>query len=229
MAALRLQKEYKNILKDPVTGLVAHPSPSNVLDWHYVLQGAQGTDYEGGYYHGKIVFPEQYPFKPPAIMMITPSGRFYPNMRLCLSMSDFHPETWNPMWSVSTILTGLMSFMYDDVATTGSMHASSSERKRLAKESVNFNLKSPTFRKVFPDLVVELERIKQRALEEGVKHAKDGNRHGDTCSENQEGDQMGKLGHSAYGTQGNGASFGSVALIFVLLAVALIPVSQIWS
>jgi hypothetical protein len=21
-------------------------------------------------------------------------------------MSDFHPETWNPMWSVSSILTG---------------------------------------------------------------------------------------------------------------------------
>jgi len=31
--------------------------------------------------------------------------------RLCLSISDFHPDTWNPAWSVSTILTGLLSFM----------------------------------------------------------------------------------------------------------------------
>jgi len=32
-------------------------------------------------------------------------------LRLCLSISDFHPDTWNPAWSVSTILTGLLSFM----------------------------------------------------------------------------------------------------------------------
>jgi len=31
--------------------------------------------------------------------------------RLCLSISDFHPDTWNPAWSVSTILTGMLSFM----------------------------------------------------------------------------------------------------------------------
>ena len=65
----------------------------------------------GGYYHGKLVFPKEYPFKPPRIMMITPNGRFQTNTRLCLSISDFHPDTWNPAWSVSTILTGLLSFM----------------------------------------------------------------------------------------------------------------------
>ena len=29
--------------------------------------------------------------------MLTPNGRFKVATRLCLSMSDFHPETWNPM------------------------------------------------------------------------------------------------------------------------------------
>ena len=43
--------------------------------------------------------------------MITPNGRFATNKRLCLSISDFHPDTWNPAWSVATILTGLLSFM----------------------------------------------------------------------------------------------------------------------
>ena len=43
--------------------------------------------------------------------MITPNGRFQTNTRLCLSISDFHPDTWNPAWSVATILTGLLSFM----------------------------------------------------------------------------------------------------------------------
>lgn len=57
------------------------------------------------------MFPKEYPFKPPRIIMITPNGRFQTNTRLCLSISDFHPDTWNPAWSVSTILTGLLSFM----------------------------------------------------------------------------------------------------------------------
>jgi hypothetical protein len=49
--------------------------------------------------------------QPPSVVMLTPSGRFDVNKKICLSMSDFHPETWNPMWSVSTILVGLLSFM----------------------------------------------------------------------------------------------------------------------
>jgi ubiquitin-conjugating enzyme E2 J2 len=43
--------------------------------------------------------------------MTTPSGRFQPDTRLCLTMSDFHPSLWNPSWSVATILNGLLSFM----------------------------------------------------------------------------------------------------------------------
>lgn len=76
-----------------------------------MVAGPEDTPYEGGYYHGKLVFPGDFPFKPPAIYMITPNGRFRTNRKLCLSISDFHPDTWNPAWSVSTILTGLLSFM----------------------------------------------------------------------------------------------------------------------
>lgn len=78
---------------------------------HYVVQGPDDSPYAGGFYHGRLVFPTEYPFRPPTIYMITPSGRFKTNIRLCLSISDFHPDTWNPAWSVSTILTGLLSFM----------------------------------------------------------------------------------------------------------------------
>lgn len=158
-ATLRLQKEYKALLRGPVPDVQAHPSPSNILEWHYVLQGGGESPYEGGFYHGKIMFPEQYPFKPPAICMITPNGRFTPNTRLCLSMSDFHPESWNPMWSVSTILAGLLSFMVEEVATTGSITISKEERKRLAHESVTWNLSRPLFHKMFPSLVPKLQAI----------------------------------------------------------------------
>jgi ubiquitin-protein ligase len=37
------------------------------LSRHYVVTGAPDTPYEGGYYHGKLVFPPDFPFRPPAI------------------------------------------------------------------------------------------------------------------------------------------------------------------
>ena len=79
-----------------------------------MVAGPENSPYEGGYYHGKLIFPQQYPFKPPSILMMTPNGRFKCNVRLCLSISDFHPESWIPSWSTSTILTGLLSFMVSD-------------------------------------------------------------------------------------------------------------------
>ncbi|XP_035163167.1 ubiquitin-conjugating enzyme E2 J2 isoform X4 [Callithrix jacchus] len=91
---------------------------------HYVVRGPEMTPYEGGYYHGKLIFPREFPFKPPSIYMITPNGRFKCNTRLCLSITDFHPDTWNPAWSVSTILTGLLSFMVEKGPTLGSIETS---------------------------------------------------------------------------------------------------------
>ena len=95
----RLQKEYLNIQKHPVDHIHAVPNEANLLEWHYVIEGPKDSPYAGGYYWGVIKFPSEYPYKPPSILMITKSGRFQINTRLCLSMSDFHPETWNPMWS----------------------------------------------------------------------------------------------------------------------------------
>ena len=81
------------------------------------------------------MFPPNYPFAPPAIRMHTPSGRFQPSQRLCLSISDFHPRSFNPAWEVSTILIGLLSFMTSDEMTTGSVSASEAERKYHAARS----------------------------------------------------------------------------------------------
>jgi len=67
--------------------------------------------------------------------MHTPSGRFQPSTRLCLSISDFHPKSFNPAWEVSTILIGLMSFMTSEEMTTGSLGRGEGERRWLAARS----------------------------------------------------------------------------------------------
>lgn len=67
--------------------------------------------------------------------MHTPSGRFQPSTRLCLSISDFHPKSFNPAWEVSTILIGLLSFMTSDEMTTGSVSSTEAKRRVYAAQS----------------------------------------------------------------------------------------------
>lgn len=162
----RLQKEYKAFLKEPPPNIQAHPSPNNLLEWHYALEGAKGTDYEGGVYHGKVTFPADYPFKPPSIVMLTASGRFAVNTKLCLSMTDFHPESWNPMWSVGTILNGLLSFMYENNITTGSISSTKADKRRFAATSLEQNLRSPLFRKLFPEWAEEHQKRQKEYQEQ---------------------------------------------------------------
>lgn len=90
----RLTKELKSLKKDPIESpkIIVAPNESNILEMHYVIEGGEKTPYHDGIYWGKLIFPKEYPLKPPSVIMLTPSGRFHPNRRLCLSMSDFHPE-----------------------------------------------------------------------------------------------------------------------------------------
>ena len=140
LATKRLQRELKALHKNPLSNpkITAMPNENNILEWHYVLEGTTDdpkSPYKGGIYHGKLIFPKEYPYKPPGVIMCTPNGRFKPNRRLCLSMSDFHPESWNPMWSISTILMGLYSFMMDNKPTTGSIETSIAMKRKQAEHS----------------------------------------------------------------------------------------------
>ena len=83
-------------MQEPVANVEARPDPSNILEWHFVIQGAPGTPYEGGVYHGKLLFPPDYPYKPPGIFFVTPSGRFKPYVKICFSFTDYHPGKRRP-------------------------------------------------------------------------------------------------------------------------------------
>jgi len=50
------------------------------------MKGAADGPYAGGVYMGKLKFPPEYPWKPPSVLMCTPSGRFDTGKRICLSI-----------------------------------------------------------------------------------------------------------------------------------------------
>jgi ubiquitin-conjugating enzyme E2 J2 len=155
-AIARLNREFALFQRSNNPQFIARPSESSTLIWHYVLFNLpRESAYYGGQYHGKLVFPREYPLKPPSIYMITPSGRFEINKRLCLSMSDYHPETWNPSWRVETILLGLVSFMLDesDPMTAGGLNESRYQRQIDARLSFFRNRKNREFRELFPELI----------------------------------------------------------------------------
>lgn len=81
LSAKRLRKELSLLNSDPIPDCIARPLEENILEWRFVIRGSVATDYEGGYYHGKLKFPHEYPYKPPSILFITPNGRFALNTR----------------------------------------------------------------------------------------------------------------------------------------------------
>ena len=102
---------------------------------------------------------ESLPMKPPSVIMLTPSGRFECGQRICLTISDWHPESWNPVWKVESIVMGLLSFMLSEEGAVGTISKTPAERKAFAKASLDWNLKknpSGQFAKIFDSHYVRL-------------------------------------------------------------------------
>ena len=91
---------------------------------------------QGGIYQGRILMPAEYPFKPPAFVMLTPSGRFETGTKICLSISSHHPESWQPSWSVRSALVALIAFMQTPGSgALGSLDHPAHLRQQMAAES----------------------------------------------------------------------------------------------
>jgi len=221
----RLTREYVALREATPPFILAKPLETNILEWHYVIIGPPDTPYEGGQYHGKLIFPSEYPYKPPSIWMLTPSGRFQTNARLCLTMSDFHPSLWNPAWSVSTILNGLLSFMATDESTTGSIRSSTFERRLLAIRSQMCNRRSEVFREVWPELCEEeldvgkeKEREKILTLQEQQQQEQE-QREGLGGRSGEDGENVGRMAAGTAGFLSGIMKWGMVAVLcgFLLL------------
>ena len=165
-ALSRLKKEYESIQRESIPNAIAVPDPKNWLRWHYTVFDLDGP-FLGGVYYGELKFPMNYPMGPPSIIMHTPNGRFIPDKKICTSMSDYHPESWSPIWKVSTIITGLISFMQDNEQSTGCEVTSNSHKASLAKQSLEWNLRNQSFNEIFQDYLEQI-RPKPKPKEDQV-------------------------------------------------------------
>jgi len=185
----RIQADIRELALDPSDRYYAHPLEHDMFEWHFTVRGADDTDFEGGIYHGRILLPPEYPFKPPHILFLTPSGRFETNKKVCLSFSAYHPELWQPAWGIRLILEALISFMPTSAdGAVGALDWSSEERKRLAKQSRNFCCPicgkieallpklDPTKKKKGNRFTKEIEKLQElQQMTEGSKSKKEKN------------------------------------------------------
>ena len=163
----RIQKEYRDLLKNPIENIIILPNPNNIYEWHYVILGTE-QPYTQGHYYGILTLPNDYPYKAPRIIMKTPNGRFKPDTRLCFSMSDYHQETWNPNWNIRTIMIGFYSFMLEESQTEGSIETTYEERIKYAEKSCEFNEKIKIYKEIFENIEFEINTkiINEKKVEE---------------------------------------------------------------
>jgi len=74
----RLLQEYRALTNNPPEGITAGPvSEDDLLHWEALIQGPEGTPFEGGVFAAELRFPRDYPLAPPSMKFI--GDVFHPN------------------------------------------------------------------------------------------------------------------------------------------------------
>jgi ubiquitin-conjugating enzyme E2 D/E len=110
MALKRLQKELSEIQKDTPANCSAGPNNNDLFNWEATIIGPTETPYEGGIFKLKILFPADYPFKPPKITFET--RIYHPNINanggICL---DILKDQWSPALNITKVLLSICSLL----------------------------------------------------------------------------------------------------------------------
>ena len=147
--SVHVQRTNVKRLMNFVTDLQMNPSdyyeavPSDDITVWYAKIKNLSDEYTGGVYYMKIHFTDEYPFKAPDYFMLTPSSRFEINRKICFSNSNFHSDSWSPIWGINQIIMGIVSFFYER-KSVGIGHVGKSttdDRAKKAAASVEYNRK----------------------------------------------------------------------------------------
>jgi len=110
--AKRIQKELAEFQKDPPSNCSAGPKGDNIFEWSATLMGPPDSPYAGGIFSLDIVFPVDYPFKPPKVSFVTKiyHCNINANGNICL---DILKDQWSPALTISKVLLSISSLLTD--------------------------------------------------------------------------------------------------------------------
>ena len=112
MALRRIQKELADLKKDPPSNCSAGPIGDDLFKWEGVIMGPSDSPYTGGVFKLQILFPVDYPFKPPNVQFLTKI--YHPNINptglICL---DILKQQWSPALTISKVLLSITSLLTD--------------------------------------------------------------------------------------------------------------------
>lgn len=98
-------------------GFVARPVKNNdgtmnMMVWECMIPGKKGTLWEGGLFHLKMYFKEDYPSSPPKCKFEPPlfHPNVYPSGTVCLSLLD-EEKDWKPAITIKQILLGIQELL----------------------------------------------------------------------------------------------------------------------
>lgn len=93
-------------------GNLSHTLSARRFEWVASIEGPKGSPYEGGTFFLNIVFPEDYPFKPPKLTFTT--RIYHCNISragaICL---DILKDEWSAALTVSKVLLSISSLLTD--------------------------------------------------------------------------------------------------------------------
>jgi len=144
----RINADFKKFNEAEKENMYIYPNPENVLEIYFLIIGHPGSPYENGHYIGKLVHNPEYPIKAPDYYMLTPSGRFDINKKICLTNSSYHQADWVAgAWNLVTMLEGLSSVFHSDIKEdkVGISHLTNTLEKdiiRMRDESIEYNNKN---------------------------------------------------------------------------------------
>ena len=87
-------------------GITARIVSEDTLKWEASLRGVEGTPYEGGQYILCVIFPQDYPFKPPKIRFDTRVYHANINAKGGIDC-DLLQDNWSPAMTITKVLITL--------------------------------------------------------------------------------------------------------------------------
>ena len=112
MSLRRITRELKDLKDDPPTNCSAGPKGEDMFRWDGMIMGPADSPYSGGVFQLSILFPVDYPFKPPTVSFTTKI--YHPNVNagglICL---DILKTSWSPALTISKVLLSICSLLTD--------------------------------------------------------------------------------------------------------------------